>query len=363
MPRLTLALLGSFSVTLDGQPVTAFESDKARALLAYLAVESDRPHTREKLAGLLWPDSTEAAAHARLSHALANLRAILADHDPQAPVLLVTRQVIQFNREADALVDVLAFRQAVSQPMARHRPWSIVLLSVRLYHGRFLEGFSLPGCPEFEEWLLLEQEHLHRLAMETLARLADGYEAWGEFDRALPFAWRQLELDPWWESAHRQAMRLLARSGQRDAALAQYQTCCRLLSEELAAEPSPETVRLYEEIRDGTVDRPSRRGSTCRLPRCRATSPAGSPALPFPSLSPARPSWPGWSSAWPRRWPGAGKPPSSSAGRGGARRCSCTSSPGARWMPTPTCWWRWAPATPTRGWATPTCPSGGCWRC
>ena len=196
MPRLTLALLGSFSVTLDGQPVTAFESDKARALLAYLAVESDRPHTREKLAGLLWPDSTEAAAHARLSHALANLRAILADHDPQAPVLLVTRQVIQFNREADALVDVLAFRQAVS---ATHGPASSMvhrLLSVRLYHGRFLEGFSLPGCPEFEEWLLLEQEHLHRLAMETLARLADGYEAWGEFDRALPFAWRQLELDP-----------------------------------------------------------------------------------------------------------------------------------------------------------------------
>ena len=56
-----------------------------------------------------------------------------------------------------------------------------------------------------------------------------------------------------WESAHRQTMRLLAQSGQRDAALAQYQACRRLLAEELAAKPSRETVSLFEQIRDGQV--------------------------------------------------------------------------------------------------------------
>ena len=265
MPRLVLSLFGSFQAILDGWPVTAFESDKARALLVYLAVESDRPHTREKLAGLLWPDSTEAAARASLSQALANLRYALGDREADPPSLLASRQSIQFNREADATVDVIAFQHHLSAarhpPSPResegisHPPSAIghQQSAVGLYRGRFLEGFSLPGCPEFEEWLLLEQEHLHRLAMEALARLADACEAWEEFDRALPFAWRQLELDPWWERAHRQAMRLLARSGQRDAALAQYQACCRLLAEELAAEPSLETVRLYEEIRDGKV--------------------------------------------------------------------------------------------------------------
>ena len=53
MPRLILSLLGTFQVTLDGQQVTGFKSDKVRALLAYLAVETDRPHRREVLAGLL----------------------------------------------------------------------------------------------------------------------------------------------------------------------------------------------------------------------------------------------------------------------------------------------------------------------
>ena len=53
MAHLSISLLGTFQVILDGEPVTAFESDKVRALLAYLAVESDRPHRRGTLACLL----------------------------------------------------------------------------------------------------------------------------------------------------------------------------------------------------------------------------------------------------------------------------------------------------------------------
>ena len=58
MPRLSISLFGSLRVNLDGEPATGFESDKVRALLAYLAVESGAPHRRAKLAGLLWPDSS-----------------------------------------------------------------------------------------------------------------------------------------------------------------------------------------------------------------------------------------------------------------------------------------------------------------
>ncbi len=251
MPRLALSLLGSFQAVVDEQPIVAFESDKARALLAFLAVESGRPHSRERLAGLLWPESTETLARASLSHALTNLRHAIRDAEP--PLLLASRQSIQFSRESDAFVDVIAFEQQISDGRRSAADIGHLEAAVALYHGRFLEGFSLPGSSEFEEWLLLEQEHLHRLAMEALGRLAVAYEDQGELDRALAFAWRQLELDPWWESAHRQAMRLQARKGQRDAALAQYQACCRLLADELAAVPSPETVKLYEQIRDGQL--------------------------------------------------------------------------------------------------------------
>jgi DNA-binding SARP family transcriptional activator len=74
MPRLSISLLGSFQATLDGRPVTSFESAKVRALLAFLAAESAHPHSREALAEMLWPDHLPGAALADLRHALAVLR-------------------------------------------------------------------------------------------------------------------------------------------------------------------------------------------------------------------------------------------------------------------------------------------------
>ena len=78
MACLALKLLGPFQATLDGQAVE-FATDKVRALLAYLAVESDRPHPRESLAGLLWPDYAETSARQSLTQALFSLRTALGD--------------------------------------------------------------------------------------------------------------------------------------------------------------------------------------------------------------------------------------------------------------------------------------------
>jgi WD40 repeat protein/DNA-binding SARP family transcriptional activator len=251
MARLTVSLLGPFQATLDGQPIASFESDKVRALLAYLAAEAGRAHPRDKLAGLLWPERPEPAARSNLTHALAVLRQAIGDRDAGVPALLVSRETIQLNPDGDAHVDVTQFLDLSGLRDPSRAGLTGLEQAVALYRGRFLDGFDLPGCSEFEEWLLLEQEHLHRRAMEALARLAAGYEAQGDLDRALTFAWRQLELDPWWESAHQQVMRLLARTGRRDAALAQYQACRRLLAEELGVEPSTETRQLYDLLAKG----------------------------------------------------------------------------------------------------------------
>jgi len=70
MPHLSIALLGTIHVTLDGEPVTDFKSDKVRALLAYLAVEADRTHRRDALAGLLWPEQSNRDARSNLRYTL-----------------------------------------------------------------------------------------------------------------------------------------------------------------------------------------------------------------------------------------------------------------------------------------------------
>jgi adenylate cyclase len=263
--RLAIRLFGPIEIKLNGEPVSGLESDKVRALLIFLAVARAWPHRREKLAALLWPDRPERSARANLRRALANLRKALGDCEAAQPFLLVTRQTIQFNRDSDAWVDAIAFTRLVSggspQPLNRSRhepadPQAIGRLedALDLYRGEFLEGFSLADSPPFDEWAMFQQEQLHRQVMDTLCHLAGWYEGQGEWEQALQCAWRQVELDPWRESGHRQVMRLLAHSGQRGAALVQYRVCCQVLDEELGVEPEEETVQLYRRIRDGKLE-------------------------------------------------------------------------------------------------------------
>jgi len=254
MAHLSVSLLGPFQVTLDGAPVTAFESDKVRALLAYLAVEADRPQSRDKLAGLLWPNRTDRDARSNLRYALSNLRKAIGDRPTvdargtAPPFLRVSRQTIQFNGDSGSWVDVTAFANLLESPTQTVRELEG---AVDLYRGEFLEGFSLGDSVPFEEWVLFKREYMCRRLLYALHRLAATYERHGEYERALPYAWRQVELEPWQEKTHRQLMRLLALNGQRGAALVQYEACRRALAEELDVEPAPETTRLYAQIRDG----------------------------------------------------------------------------------------------------------------
>jgi predicted ATPase/DNA-binding SARP family transcriptional activator len=256
MAKLTIVLLGPLQVTLGGEPVTDFATDKARALLAYLAVEAEHPHRREVLARLLWPDESEHKARQNLRQALSHLRQALSDQDEIAPFLWVSRQTIQFNLDSDHWLDVTAFiTLAETCKEHRHRRLENCLPCMRrleqmveLYRGDFLEQFFLSDSSVFEEWALLRREWLRRQTVEALSHLASYYERRGDYERARHFAWRQVALEPWREEAHRQLMQLLALDGQRSAALAQYKACRRALAEELGVEPADETVALYERI-------------------------------------------------------------------------------------------------------------------
>ena len=250
MAHLSLSLLGSFHAMLDDQPITGFKSNKVRALLAYLSVEVDRPHPRETLAGLLWPEWSNHDALSNLRYSLSDLRRVIGDRLADPPFLLIARDSLQFNPSSDYWLDVGTFTQIVETNLDSPLNLEKLEQAVALYRGSFLEGFSLEDSSTFDEWALLTQERLARLALSTLHNLAEGYEKIGEYERAQSFAWRQLELVPWDESAHQQLMRSLALVGQRSAALAQYESCRKLLADELGVEPSKETTTLFEQIRD-----------------------------------------------------------------------------------------------------------------
>jgi predicted ATPase/DNA-binding SARP family transcriptional activator/Tfp pilus assembly protein PilF len=264
MAHLSISLLGSFQVTLDGQPVTSFGTDKARALLAYLAVEAHRPHRRDVLAGLLWATSPQPRARQSLRQALSSLRRALGDAGRPVPFLLASRETIQLNPRADVWLDAAectvlfaASRVHPHRRIDRCLPCMRRMEEIaRLYRGKFLGGFFLADSTAFEEWASLQREHLQRQVMEALSHLGGYYERRGDMARAIQVAYRQVQMEPWLEEAHRELMRLLALAGRRSAALAQYRTCQAALADELGVGPTSETTALYQQIKDQEHHRP-----------------------------------------------------------------------------------------------------------
>ncbi len=131
MEHLNLSLFGPFRVAVGDRAVTDFHSDKVRALLAYLALEPDRPHRRESLAGLLWPDYPELSARQSLSQALYDLRAQIgevrapieaaAGDAVRIPLLTITRSVVQLNSAACAS-DVATFEALLEACLGHGHP-------------------------------------------------------------------------------------------------------------------------------------------------------------------------------------------------------------------------------------------------
>ncbi len=257
--HLEIRLLGGLQILLDNTPLDTFISNKVPALFAYLAV-TKRPHQRDALAALLWGEMSDADAKNNLRQALSNLRKYLD------PYLLVTRDTLQFNAAAPHTLDVDEFVQGIqaSQQISNQQiskptnqptipdPQSAthpITQSLNLYHGDFLHGIFVREAPEFEDWAYAERVRLRELAFQALHALTTHHQQRGEYPQAIQTATRLLTFDPWREETHRQLMLLYARSGQRTAALAQYEQCRRVLAKELDVEPSAETTALYERIR------------------------------------------------------------------------------------------------------------------
>jgi predicted ATPase/DNA-binding SARP family transcriptional activator len=265
MAHLSLAFLGPPQVTLGDRRIATFKYDKVLALLTYLVVEADTAHRRDSLAGLLWPDQTNRAARHCLSQALFTLRATLGDRESDPPLIRTTSTEIQFNTGCDYTLDVAEFTLLLAG-CPEHHPHPAAICpqcaaglehAAALYRGDFLQHFQVPDSAPFEEWVVVQREHLHQRALEALTLLAPYHEQQGDLSRASAYLRRQIELEPWREEAHRQLMRMLAMSGERAAALKQYERCRQILADELGVEPDPETIALYKRIQAGDIRRQS----------------------------------------------------------------------------------------------------------
>ncbi|MEZ4861147.1 MAG: BTAD domain-containing putative transcriptional regulator [Caldilineaceae bacterium] len=235
---MKLQLLGTPQATLHGQRLTGFITSKAEALFYYLAV-TGRVHTRAFLATILWPDMAENRARKNLRDVISNLRKLVGDY------LIISRHDLAFNQRQPYWLDVELFSTGLSAPNASLND---LREAIGLYKGEFLESFQILNAAPFEVWVQQQRAEYHSLVINALQTLADRYSALQAYESALTATRRLLLLEPWNEEAHRKQMLFLAQSGQRTAALAQYQSCVQVLADELAVTPMSETTALYRQI-------------------------------------------------------------------------------------------------------------------
>ena len=289
-------LFGNVRVEKDGQAVDNFDSRKALAMLGYL-IRQPQPVSRSQLAGLFWGEKSEARGRRNLSRELSQLSSRLPD------AFQADYHTVQFHPSPAYWVDAVAFETLARQGGRFTWPHSADDLAdltpdaapaeeesvqpdqlaeaVELYQGDFMAGYYLDDCPEFESWLLSQQEGWRRQVVEVLETLVAYHAVHAADDKAESFARRWLEVEPWQEEAHRYLMVLLARSGKRAAALAQYDICQRVLEEELGAEPEEETTALVQRIQAGEIKKQGSRS-------LESLTTAPSPATP-PPAAPSRP--------------------------------------------------------------------------
>jgi DNA-binding SARP family transcriptional activator/Flp pilus assembly protein TadD len=280
MSGVSLLLLGKPTIERDGVSVEV-DTRKAIALLAYLAV-NHQPFQRDTLAALLWSEYDQTSARADLRRTLSTLNKTLRED-----FILASRESLELNSSCNLWVDANEFLSLIDTTR-KHNHISMEICQVcqtslekaaSLYHGQFLEGFSLRDSPAFDEWQFFQGEKIqHELAF-ALEILTLTHGKIGNFDSAIDFARQWINLDPLREDAHRALMVIYASSGQRNAALRQYKECARILDQELNVVPLEETIHLYQEILTGRWDSGHQPGAATENRSRSIAKPSPAPAI------------------------------------------------------------------------------------
>lgn len=213
---------------------------------------TNRSHSRETLAGFLWPEHKEEKALASLRNTVWSLKQTLGEG-----WIVTERDSLSLWDDVDLWLDVAYFKQLAAIPIAHHAQhapdicadcFGSLQEAIELYRGEFMAGFHLPDSPKYDEWQSFENAKLQHDFDTALHQAGQYLSLRGQFEPAIQFAKRRVVQNPLNEQAHQDLIQAYAGTGQRALAIRQYQECVRILRDELDIAPSKETTALFERI-------------------------------------------------------------------------------------------------------------------
>ena len=237
---LEVRLLGQFVITQDGTPVQ-INSRPAQSLLAYLMINAGNASRREKLAGLLWPDTSETNARNNLRQALWRIRKSLeVENSRSQPFILVDDLTITFNAKADFYLDINRFEEKVDE----HTPIHQIIETVSLYQGELLPGF-------YDDWIVLERERLQSLFESRIGLLINRLVEAQKWTEVIEWGEHWISLGGVPEPAYRSLMTAHAAQGDLSRVATVYHRCKDSMQNDLGLEPSETTQSLFEQLKSG----------------------------------------------------------------------------------------------------------------
>ncbi|HEY2237553.1 MAG TPA: AAA family ATPase [Streptosporangiaceae bacterium] len=238
-----MTLLGEQTLIDDRAGTVPVRSSRAFALVAFLAGHAGSPQSRQRIAGLLWPDSTDAQALTNLRRELHHLRQVLGDEAS----LVVTPRDLCWCDTSTCQVDVRVFdreRQAATaaaeagddEGLRRH-----AAAAIAVYRGELLPG-------SYEDWLLEARSQLERQCVELCDLVAAARARTGDLAGAVHAARRRVQLEPLEEVGYRTLMELQADLGDRAGAVSTYHHCASVLERELGVAPDLATRTVFQRL-------------------------------------------------------------------------------------------------------------------
>lgn len=239
-PRLVIHSLGKMEVKVNGRTVTTSDwmTQTARDLF-FLFLNHPEGLTKEQVGEIFWPDSSPAELKLRFKNTVYRLR-----HAIGRDTISFFDDVYSFNPDLDYEYDLETFqRELTLAQSSRDTNEKINHLrnAVRIYRGDFLPDVD-------ETWVIHERERLRQAYQDAVLSLSDLYFQAGQLEAALDVCQRAIAADSCLEEAYRLAMQVYAKNGNRAGIVRTYEQCKKALYEEVGAEPSPQTRRLFEEL-------------------------------------------------------------------------------------------------------------------
>lgn len=237
--ELNLRLIGAFQLVLTpGDHVVNLKTKKARALLAYLAMQPDLSASRTALANLFWPDCTDSNARHSLRQCLVSLRKELHASSPE--LFQVTGETIALDAKR---IDADASRLLQASLNTERSELGAILKSVR---GDFLSGLEINDT--FASWASDLRRRVVQKLEELLLAIAKEPLNDDVTADAVAAARTLAELEPFCENCRRLLIGLTARVHGRGRALAEYKAYVEFLRREGLGEPEAGTLELISQI-------------------------------------------------------------------------------------------------------------------